>query len=120
MDSRKKETRLLFLLTLFVISLISDWILELIRNGWSLKVFLNIPTVLLFLLFSYLLETKSELSKTVRNVLYGSYFFLVGSTMAFVVYHNNFDLKPIFLYLGFAFFGSILWGFICQILTSTN
>ena len=120
MDSQKKETRLLSLLSFFVIALISDWRLELFRNGWSLRIFLNIPIVLFFLLFSYLIETRTELSRTWRNLLYGTYIFVIGSVMSFVIYHNPFNFQSFFLYFSFAFFGSIIWGLICQILANAK
>lgn len=46
----------------FIIGLFISWFVSLIQDGWSLRLFLNFPIVIFFLLFSYLLEVKGELA----------------------------------------------------------
>lgn len=58
----------------FIIGLFIIWFVRLIQDGWSLRLFLNFPIVLFFLLFSYFLETKAELTNYSKGIFYGCFF----------------------------------------------
>ncbi|MBU5365014.1 hypothetical protein KQI33_06480 [Enterococcus devriesei] len=58
----------------FIIGLFISWFVSLIQDGWSLRLFLNFPIVIFFLLFSYLLEVKTELTNYSKGIFYGGFF----------------------------------------------
>ncbi|WP_313630398.1 hypothetical protein [Enterococcus devriesei] len=98
----------------FIIGLFISWFVSLIQDGWSHRLFLNFPIVIFFLLFSYLLEVKGELTNYSKGIFYGGYFFSVGTFMSLIIYRNPFSFKLLFLYVFLAFLGTIVWLFICQ------
>lgn len=118
MDQRSpnhpKIDNLLLALIIMIGSLLFTWTREIYLNGWSLETFFNIANILLFLLTSYSIESKTRLSTTTRGLFYFSYFFIVGTFATVVIYKNPINGQMLFVYLFLSFIGSLIWQFICK------
>jgi len=84
------------------------------KNGWSIEPLFKIIIVTLFLIASYLLETKTAFNYKLKLLLYFLYFMIVGTFASAVISQNQLNTQMIFIYFSLSLFGSPVWLFICQ------
>lgn len=104
----------LLILSVAVGILLFNWLRDLFINGWSLKSVFNILIMLLFLVYSYVIEMKTSLSNKFRLLFYFLYFFVIGTFASAVIHQNQLNGQMIFLYIFLSFIGSLVWLFICK------
>lgn len=110
----KRMSNLLFVLVLFIGSLLFAWIKDLSINGFSLQSLFNIVIVLLFLMASYFIEAKTTLNTSLRALFYFCYFFIIRTFGSAFIYQNQLNVQMLFLYLFLSFIASFMWLLICK------
>lgn len=110
----KRMSNLLFVLVLFIGSLLFTWLRDLYTNGLSSQSLFNIVIVLLFLMASYFIEAKTTLNTSLRALFYSCYFFIIGTFGSAFIYQNQLNVQILFLYLFLSFIASFMWLLICK------
>ncbi|MGO3603763.1 MAG: hypothetical protein ACTIOK_10115 [Enterococcus malodoratus] len=110
----KRMSNLLFVLVLFIGSLLFTWLRDLYTNGLSSQSLFNIVIVLLFLMASYFIEAKTTLNTSLRALFYFCYFFIIGTFGSAFIYQNQLNVQMLFLYLFLSFIASFMWLLICK------
>lgn len=110
----KRMSNLLFVLVLFIGSLLFTWLRDLYTNGLSSQSLFNIVIVLLFLMASYFIEAKTTLNTSLRALFYSCYFFIIGTFGSAFIYQNQLNVQILFLYLFLSFITSFMWLLICK------
>ncbi len=110
----KRMSNLLFVLVLFIGYLLFTWLRDLYTNGLSSQSLFNIVIVLLFLIASYFIETRTALNYLLRALFYFCYFFIIGTFGSAFIYQNQLNVQMLFLYLFLSFITSFMWLLICK------
>ncbi len=69
---------------------------------------------ILLMILSTFLISKFVKKRSWRQVLFGSYLFIIGSLFSFWLANNPLELQTVILYMIGAFFGGILWEYLAQ------
>jgi len=69
---------------------------------------------ILLMILSTFLISKFVKKRSWRQVLFGSYLFIIGSLFSFWLANNPLELQAVILYMIGAFFGGILWEYLAQ------
>lgn len=69
---------------------------------------------ILLMILSTFLISKLVKKRSWRQVLFGSYLFIIGSLFSFWLANNPLELQAVILYMIGAFFGGILWEYLAQ------
>lgn len=69
---------------------------------------------ILLMILSTFIISKFVKKRSWRQVLFGSYLFIIGSLFSFWLANNPLELQAATLYMIGAFFGGILWEYLAQ------
>ncbi|MDT2984227.1 hypothetical protein [Enterococcus casseliflavus] len=86
---------------------------EMVVSDFALLPSLAFIQILLMILSTFLIS-KFVKKRSWRQVLFGSYLFIIGSLFSFWLANNPLELQAVILYMIGAFFGGILWEYLAQ------
>jgi len=100
-------------LILFAFFFLIQQLREMVVSGFALLPSLAFIQILLMILSTFLIS-KLVKKRSWRQVLFGSYLFIIGSLFSFWLANNPLELQTVILYMIGAFFGGILWEYLAQ------
>jgi len=100
-------------LILFVFFFLIQQLREMVVSDFALLPSLAFIQILLMILSTFLIS-KLVKKRSWRQVLFGSYLFIIGSLFSFWLANNPLELQAVILYMIGAFFGGILWEYLAQ------
>ena len=100
-------------LILFAFFFLIQQFWEMVVSGFALLPSLAFIQILLMILSTFLIS-KLVKKRSWRQVLFGSYLFIIGSLFSFWLANNPLELQAVILYMIGAFFGGILWEYLAQ------
>lgn len=95
-------------LILFAFFFLIQQLREMVVSDFALLPSLAFIQILLMILSTFLIS-KFVKKRSWRQVLFGSYLFIIGSLFSFWLANNPLELQAATLYMIGAFFGGILW-----------
>lgn len=104
-------------LILFAFFFLIQQFWEMVVSDFALLPSLAFIQVLLMILSTFLIS-KLVKKRSWRQVLFGSYLFIIGSLFSFWLANNPLELQAVILYMIGAFFGGILWEYLAQRLST--
>ena len=116
MRKKKSSLRLSTLssgLILFAFFFLIQQFWEMVVSDFALLPSLAFIQILLMILSTFLIS-KLVKKRSWRQVLFGSYLFIIGSLFSFWLANNPLELQAVILYMIGAFFGGILWEYLAQ------
>lgn len=100
-------------LILFAFFFLIQQFWEMVVSDFALLPSLAFIQILLMILSTFLIS-KFVKKHSWRQVLFGSYLFIIGSLFSFWLANNPLELQAVILYMIGAFFGGILWEYLAQ------
>lgn len=100
-------------LILFAFFFLIQQFWEMVVSDFALLPSLAFIQILLMILSTFLIS-KLVKKRSWRQVLFGSYLFIIGSLFSFWLANNPSELQAVILYMIGAFFGGILWEYLAQ------
>ena len=100
-------------LILFAFFFLIQQFWEMVVSGFALLPSLAFIQILLMILSTFIIS-KFVNKRSWRQVLFGSYLFIIGSLFSFWLANNPLELQAVILYMIGAFFGGILWEYLAQ------
>ncbi len=100
-------------LILFAFFFLIQQLREMVVSDFALLPSLAFIQILLMILSTFLIS-KFVKKSSWRQVLFGSYLFIIGSLFSFWLANNPLELQAVILYMIGAFFGGILWEYLAQ------
>ena len=100
-------------LILFAFFFLIQQLREMVVSDFALLPSLAFIQILLMILSTFLIS-KLVKKRSWRQVLFGSYLFIIGSLFSFWLANNPLELQAVILYMIGAFFGGILWEYLAQ------
>ncbi|MBO6357708.1 hypothetical protein [Enterococcus casseliflavus] len=100
-------------LILFAFFFLIQQFWEMVVSDFALLPSLAFIQILLMILSTFLIS-KLVKKRSWRQVLFGSYLFIIGSLFSFWLANNPLELQAVILYMIGAFFGGILWEYLAQ------
>ena len=100
-------------LILFAFFFLIQQFWEMVVSDFALLPSLAFIQILLMILSTFLIS-KFVKKRSWRQVLFGSYLFIIGSLFSFWLANNPLELQAATLYMIGAFFGGILWEYLAQ------
>ncbi|MFS1008494.1 hypothetical protein ACFC8U_03950 [Enterococcus casseliflavus] len=100
-------------LILFAFFFLIQQFWEMVVSDFALLPSLAFIQILLMILSTFLIS-KLVKKRSWRQVLFGSYLFIIGSLFSFWLANNPLELQAVILYMIGAFFGGILWEYSAQ------
>lgn len=104
-------------LILFAFFFLIQQFWEMVVSDFALLPSLAFIQILLMILSTFLIS-KLVKKRSWRQVLFGSYLFIIGSLFSFWLANNPLELQAVILYMIGAFFGGILWEYLAQRLST--
>ncbi|WP_244323957.1 hypothetical protein [Enterococcus casseliflavus] len=100
-------------LILFAFFFLIQQFWEMVVSDFALLPSLAFIQILLMILSTFLIS-KLVKKRSWRQVLFGSYLFIIGSLFSFWLANNPLELQAVILYMIGAFFGGILWEYLAS------
>lgn len=100
-------------LILFAFFFLIQQFWEMVVSDFALLPSLAFIQILLMILSTFLIS-KLVKKRSWRQVLFGSYLFIIGSLFSFWLANNPLELQAVILYMIGAFFCGILWEYLAQ------
>ena len=100
-------------LILFAFFFLIQQFWEMVVSDFALLPSLAFIQILLMILSTFLIS-KLVKKRSWRQVLFGSYLFIIGSLFSFWLANNPLELQAVILYMIGAFFGGILGEYLAQ------
>ena len=100
-------------LILFAFFFLIQQFWEMVVSDFALLPSLAFIQILLMILSTFLIS-KFVKKRSWRQVLFGSYLFIIGSLFSFWLANNPLELQAVILYMIGAFFGGILWEYLAS------
>ncbi|MDK4450612.1 hypothetical protein [Enterococcus casseliflavus] len=100
-------------LILFAFFFLIQQFWEMVVSDFALLPSLAFIQILLMILSTFLIS-KLVKKRSWRQVLFGSYLFIIGPLFSFWLANNPLELQAVILYMIGAFFGGILWEYLAQ------